>query len=62
MEHLKKKYPKQNLKAETIEAVTKEDYLLLKRMVRRHIEDEFDKSILPVHYDDIMWYRLNRLV
>ena len=26
----------------------------------RHIEDEFDNLILPVQYDDILWYRLNR--
>lgn len=30
-------------------------------MVNQHIEDEFDNSIFSVHYDDTMWYRLNRL-
>ena len=43
MEHLKKKYPKENLKAKTIEAVSKSDYVVLQKMVKQHIEDEFDK-------------------
>ena len=60
MKNLKKKYPKENIKAETIEAVSKFDYAILQKMVHHHIEDEFDEPILPVHYDDIMWYRLNR--
>jgi hypothetical protein len=60
MANLRKKYPKANIRANTIEAVGKSDYAVLQRMVKQHIEDEFDKTILPVHYDDIMWYRLNR--
>ena len=60
MEHLKKKYPKENLKAKTIEAVSKTDYVVLQKMVKQHIEDEFDKPLLPVQYEDIMWYGLNR--
>jgi len=60
MENLKKKYPNENIKAETIQAVSKSDYAVLQKMVKQHIEDEFDKTILPVHYDDIMWYLLNR--
>ena len=60
MKNLKKKYPKENVEAETIEAIGKSDYGILQKMVRQHIEDEFDKPILPVHYDDIMWHRLNR--
>jgi hypothetical protein len=60
MEHLKKKYPKENLKTKSLEAVSKSDYLVLQKMVRQHIEDEFDKAIFSVHYDDIMWYLLNR--
>ena len=61
MKHLKKKYPKENIKAETIEAVGKFDYVVLQKMVHQHIEDEFDKSILPVHYDDMVWYWLHRV-
>jgi hypothetical protein len=60
MRNLKKKYPKENIKAVTIEAVGKSDYFLIQKMVQQHIEDEFDEGILPVHYDDIMWYRLKR--
>ena len=60
MENLKKKYSNEKVKTETIQAVGKSDYAVLQKMVKRHIEDEFDKKILPVHYDDIMWYRLNR--
>ena len=60
MKNLKKKYPKENIKAKTIEAVGKSDYVVLQKMVKKHIEDEFENKILPVHYDDIMWYRLNK--
>jgi hypothetical protein len=60
MRNLRKNYPEENIKAETIEAVDKADYVSLQKLVKRHIEDEFDNLILPVHYDDIMWYRLNR--
>jgi len=57
---LKKKYPNENLKPETIEAVGKPDYVVLQKMVMKHIDDEFQNKILPVHYDDIIWYRLKR--
>ena len=60
MGHLKKKYPKENLEAKTIEAVSKSDYVVLQKMVKQHMEDEFDKPLLPVQYEDIMWYGLNR--
>ncbi|MCJ7583796.1 MAG: hypothetical protein MUO30_03370 [Anaerolineales bacterium] len=60
MEHLKKKYPEENIKAETIEGVSKADYFVLQKMVNQHIKDEFEKPIQPIHYDDIMWYRLNK--
>jgi hypothetical protein len=60
MKNLKKKYPEENIKAGTIEAVGKTDYVTLQKLVIKHIEDEFNSTILPVQYDDIMWYRLNR--
>ena len=60
MKNLKKKCPKNNIKAETVEAVTKLEYFALQKLVARHIEDEFNNLILPVQYDDIMWHRLNR--
>jgi hypothetical protein len=60
MKNLQRKYPNANMKAKTIEGVGREDYAVLQNMVKQHIEDEFDKAILPVHYDDIMWHRLNR--
>ena len=60
MKNLKKEYPKENIKAETIEAVSKSEYFALQKLVAKHIEDEFKSLILPVQYDDIMWHRLNR--
>jgi hypothetical protein len=60
MKNLKKEYPKENIKAETIEAVSKSEYFALQKLVAKHIEDEFNNLILPVQYDDIMWHRLNR--
>jgi hypothetical protein len=60
MKNLKRKYPKNNIKAETVEAVTKLEYISLQKLIARHIEDEFNNLIFPVQYDDIMWRRLNR--
>jgi hypothetical protein len=60
MKNLKKNYPKEDIKAKTIEAVSKSDYVALQKLVTKHINDEFNNLILPVQYDDILWYRLNR--
>ena len=60
MKNLKRNYPMMKIKAETIEAVDKSDYAVLQKLVKKHIEEEFDNLITPVQYDDIMWYRLNR--
>jgi len=62
MKNLKKKYPEERIKATTIEAVDKSEYDTLQNMVTKHIKDEYADSILPVHYDDIMWHQLNRSV
>jgi len=62
MKNLKKKYPDEKIKAETIEAVDKYGYYTLQKLVTKHIKDEYADSILPVHYDDIMWHQLNRKV
>jgi hypothetical protein len=60
MKNLKKRYPKENINASTIEAVDKSEYVALQKLVSKHIEDEFENLILPVQYDDIMWNRLSR--
>ena len=60
MKYLKKRYPKENIKAQTIEAVNKAEYVTLQKLVKKHIADEFKNLIVPVQWDDIMWYRLNR--
>ena len=60
MKNLIKEYPKENISAVTIEAISKSEYLILQKLVTKHIEDKFNKLILPVQYDDIIWYRLNR--
>jgi hypothetical protein len=60
MKDLKENYPYETIKAETIEAVSKSEYDTLQKMVNWHIEDKFQNKIFPVHWDDIMWYRLNR--
>jgi hypothetical protein len=49
MKNLKKRYPKENIKAVTIEAVGKSDYVVIQKMVHQHIADEFYEPILPVH-------------
>lgn len=60
MKNLKEKYPRENFKAATIESVGKSEYVALQKLVTKHIKDKFKDLILPVHYDDIMWHRLNR--
>ena len=60
MKNLKKEYPRESIKAETVEAVSEPEYFALQKLVSKHIEDEFNNLILPVQYDDIMWHRLNR--
>ena len=60
MKKLKEKYPKENIKAQTISDVDKFEYVALQKLVTRHIEDDYKNMILPVQYDDIMWHRLNR--
>jgi hypothetical protein len=60
LKKLKEKYPKENIKAQTISDVDKSEYVALQKLVTRHIEDDFKNMILPVQYDDIMWHRLNR--
>jgi hypothetical protein len=60
MMELEKDFPDANLKAKTIAAVGKTDYVTLRKLVMRHIDKKFGNQILPVEYEDIMWYRLNR--
>lgn len=60
MRNLRKKYPKDSIKAQTIKGVGKTEYFALQKLVAKHIEDKFDNQILPVQYDDIVWYWLNR--
>jgi hypothetical protein len=60
MKNLKENHPQKNIKARTIEAVDKPEYMSLQKLVKMQIEDKFDDQIFPVQWDDIMWYRLNR--
>lgn len=60
MKYLKAKYQQEDIKAESIEAVTKAEYVTIQKMVNMDIEDKFENQIFPVHWDDMMWYRLNR--
>jgi hypothetical protein len=43
----------------TIQAVTKEKYECLQEKVRQDIECNFQRSIKPVEWDDLMWRKLN---
>jgi len=40
--------------------IDKKAYNELQWQVRREIEEEFEGTLLPVQYDDIIWRRLNR--
>jgi hypothetical protein len=61
MSDLKKRYPKNELKARTIGDVAQTDYYVLQKLISKHNEEEFGHASLhPVQYDDIVWERLNR--
>lgn len=48
------------IEATSVEDVGAQMYAYLQRLVRKDIEDNFQNSILPVQWDDIMWRRLNK--
>ena len=60
MKKLKEDYPNEKIKAQTIKGVSKSEYIALQRLVGKNIEDKFNNEILPVQYDDIIWFLLNR--
>jgi hypothetical protein len=60
LKNLRRQYPTAKVSATTIESINRADYLTLQGLVLKHVEEEFDGSIWPVQYDDIMWQRLNR--
>jgi hypothetical protein len=62
MNHLKEAA---GLEASLVEATSVEDvdakiYADLQRLVRKDIKNNFQSSILPVQWDDIMWRQLNK--
>ena len=61
MRKLKEDYPNEKIKAQTIKGVSKSEYIALQKLVGKNIEEKFNNEIEPVHYDDIVWYWLNRL-
>jgi len=60
MNHLKQRYPITTNAPSTIHAIDKQLYRVLQGLVERDIKESFRSEIHPVHYDDIMWNRLNR--
>jgi DNA primase len=60
MKHLKQRYPRANITASTIKAIDQQAYRTLQELIACDIKDNFQSNIHPVHYDDIMWNRLNR--
>ncbi|MGQ9545976.1 MAG: hypothetical protein ACUVTR_02265 [Dehalococcoidia bacterium] len=48
------------IEATSIEDVDAKTYANLQRLVRKDIKDNFQSSILPVQWDDIMWRQLNK--
>jgi hypothetical protein len=60
MEHLKQVYPKTNIAASTIQAIDQQAYRVPQSLIACDINENFRSNIHPVHYDDIMWDRLNR--
>lgn len=57
---LKSDYPKEEVTANSIESIDKNEYVTLQRLISRHIRDKFDGAVFPAQYDDIMWNQLNR--
>ena len=62
MKHLKKIAGSRaySTQAASIEDVDARTYSDLQKLVREDIRDNFQNSILPVQWDDIMWRQLNR--
>jgi hypothetical protein len=60
MKYLKSKFQTDRVLAETIEGITKSEYMAIQGLVAKDIETEFKNLIFPVQYDDFMWSRLNR--
>ena len=61
MKYLKKMPDREalSIRASSIADVDKETYIKIQNLVRKDISSNFSGSILPVHWDDIMWRKLN---
>lgn len=62
MKHLKKIAGSEAslIEATSIEDVDAKTYTNLQKLVRKDIKDNFQNSILPVQWDDIIWRQLNK--
>lgn len=60
MDYLKGKYSGSAITASTIEQIDRNQYFKLQELISKDIVGSFGRNILPVHYDDIMWSKLNR--
>ncbi len=58
--HLAATFPDVNIGAKTVEDIDETTYRLLQSLVSRDITMRFNKGVIPVQYDDIMWNILNR--
>lgn len=60
MKYLKYLNPGKNIEATTIEDVDRDTYILLQDFVRGDITTNFQVTVTPVDWDDILWRLLNR--
>lgn len=60
LQYLKKIFPNENIFANTVEQIDRSIYKKLQELIRLDIKNKFNHQILPIQYDDIMWFLLNR--
>jgi hypothetical protein len=53
-------FPLEGISPRTVEKIDRNTYVRLQEFIREDIREKFNNEILPVQYDDIMWYKLNR--
>jgi hypothetical protein len=58
--YLKETFPSETISATTIAKIDRKTYVRLQELIRLDIRRRFNNEILPIQYDDIMWYELNR--
>lgn len=60
LNYLKVTFQSEGISPTTVEKIDRNTYEKLQELIKIDIGRRFNNEILPTHYDDIMWYELNR--